>query len=64
MSDGLFPITLDDEVACVRREIAMRERAYPRWVAQGRMTQEKANDELRAMRAVLSRLVNAQNRPT
>jgi hypothetical protein len=47
------PIPLREQVACVRREIAMRERVYPRWVAAERMTQEKADSELAAMRAVL-----------
>ena len=35
--------TLAEKIACVRREIGMRERVYPRWVQQGRLTQAKAN---------------------
>ena len=49
-------MTIDDQIACVRREVAMRERAYPKFVAAGRMTQDKANREIAAMRAVLSTL--------
>lgn len=45
-------IPLDEQIACVEREIKMRERAYPRWVAEKRMTQKKADYELAAMRAV------------
>ena len=48
--------TLAVQVAVVRREIAMRERAYPRWVASARMKPEKAVLELGAMRAVLATL--------
>lgn len=44
------------QVECVRREIAMRRRVYPRWVEQQRMTQKKADDEIAAMEAVLATL--------
>lgn len=47
---------LTDQIACVKREIAMRERVYPRWVAAGKMKQEKADAEIAAMRAVLATL--------
>lgn len=43
-----------DLVACVEREIRMRQRAYPLWVARGRMTQAKADAELALMREVLA----------
>ena len=56
MTDDLFPVTPAEKVACIEREIAMRERVYPRWVEQGRMTQSKADSELRIMRAVLEGL--------
>jgi hypothetical protein len=47
------PIPLADQIACVRREIGMRERVYPKWVDAGRMKQDAADRELAAMRAVL-----------
>ena len=57
-------IPLADQVACVRREIAMRERAYPGFVRSGRLTQEKADRELATMRAVLETLLAiADGRP-
>lgn len=56
MSADLFPISLDDQIAAVRREIAMRERVYPRQVGNGRMTQTLADRELALMRAVLDTL--------
>lgn len=49
-------ITIDEQIACVRREISMRERVYPRWVESGRLTQQKADAETNAMRAVLATL--------
>lgn len=50
------PVTVAEMVACVEREIAMRGRVYPRRVADGKMTQAKADAEVRAMRAVLATL--------
>lgn len=47
---------IDEQIKCVRREIAMRERVYPRWVKDGRMTQQKADSELRLMKQVLATL--------
>lgn len=52
-------ITLNEQIACVRREIAMRERVYPHWVAAGKMRDDKAKHEIAAMRSVLSTLEDA-----
>lgn len=52
-------VELDDQVACVRREIRMRESAYPKWIQIGRMTQAQADRELNTMRAVLATLERA-----
>jgi hypothetical protein len=54
--DMLFGPSIDDQIACVEREIAMRRRAYPRWIADRRMSQAKAQHELDAMCAVLATL--------
>ena len=35
---------------CCSREAALRVNVYPKWVASGRMTQEKADEEIRLMR--------------
>jgi hypothetical protein len=51
--------TRDDLLKCVDREIRLRERVYPRWVEQARMTAGHAQGELsgmRAVRAVLAQL--------
>lgn len=49
---------LPAQITCVKREIAMRERAYPKWVEANRMTQAKADQELLLMQAVLLTLEN------
>ena len=56
MSD-LFPVSLNEMIACVVRELVYRERVYPRQVAAGRMTDRKADHELQCMRAVLTTLL-------
>jgi hypothetical protein len=48
----LFPITKSDKLACIEREIKMRETVYPRWVTESRMSQTKADRELEVMRAI------------
>ena len=44
---------LAQQIACVKREIAMRERVYSRRVADGKMKQQDADREIEAMRAFL-----------
>ena len=39
-----YPL-LKEMIASVARECAMRKNVYPKWVAQERMTQEKADRE-------------------
>ena len=55
-------IDLPKQIACVEREIGFRERVYSRWVAAGKMKQEKADYEITAMRAVLQTLKAEQTR--
>jgi hypothetical protein len=49
-------MTRADQIACVRREIEMRQRVYPRWVEAGRMTMAKARIEIETMQSVLKTL--------
>jgi hypothetical protein len=49
-------INIDDMIKCVEREISMRKRVYPNWVEKKRMSQEKADLEIRTMTAVLDQL--------
>ncbi|TPG53245.1 hypothetical protein EAH89_17145 [Roseomonas nepalensis] len=63
MSD-LFPEALPDlaaQVKEVRREIAQRERAYPRFVSNGMLSQAAADRQMTVMRAVLHTLTDLQN---
>jgi hypothetical protein len=57
-TQSLFPdaeevASLDEQIASVKREIKLRENAYPKWIESGRMKQEVANREIRAMKSVL-----------
>ena len=45
--------TLDEQIACVSREIAIRQSVYPKWVQAGKMTRNKMDYELECMRAVM-----------
>lgn len=49
-------VPIAEQIACVERELRMRARVYPGWVAAGRMTRERAEAETRAMEAVLMTL--------
>lgn len=49
-------IPLDIQLACATRELRLRQRAYPRWVCDGQMTEKQAAHELAAMRAIVQTL--------
>lgn len=61
--NGMFPAekekpaTLDGMIACVKREVALREQCYPKWVKAGRMKQHSADNEIKNMKAVLHTLI-------
>lgn len=57
-------VPLNVQVACVRREMAMRRSVYPKWVAAGRMTAADAAHETWAMQAVLDSLCALAGTPT
>jgi len=48
--------SLTEQIASVEREIRMRERTYPRWIEQRRMTAKTGEHEIACMRAVLATL--------
>jgi hypothetical protein len=52
----LFPPTKDELLACVQREINMRERVYPGWVLSGKMSKAGAEKQIALMKAVLAKL--------
>ena len=45
-------LSLDEQIKAVEREIALRERVYPRLTARGSLKPEAAARQLEAMRAV------------
>ena len=55
-------IHIDAQIACVKREIRMREQTYPRWVSSGKMKQEVADIETARMRAVLETLMEIEKK--
>lgn len=55
-------VALEDQIKAVKREIAMRRSVYPRWVESGKMKQAKADEETRAMEAVLETLQGLEAR--
>ena len=55
MSD-LFPISLPEQIAEVAREVHVRERAYPRFVANKTLTQARAGRQMAALKAALETL--------
>ena len=57
-----LPVPLGDQIAEVEREIVLRRRVYPRWIADGRLTERKADAQIATMEAVLATL-RAQGRP-
>ncbi len=49
-------VTITEQIKGVRREIDYRKRLYPKWVAEGRMTQHEANYQIELMEYVLNTL--------
>lgn len=49
-------ISLQKQLACARRELALRTRVYPRWVATEKMTEDAARRELDGMAAIVQTL--------
>jgi hypothetical protein len=46
-------ITTADKLACARRELAMRRKAYPCWVEQGKLSAGKAAHEIACMEQIV-----------
>jgi hypothetical protein len=42
-----------DKLECVKRELIMRKKVYPRWVEQGKMTLTKADHEIAVMASIV-----------
>lgn len=53
--------TLTEQLACVRRELALRKNVYPGWVRNGRMTRDKAHHEIECMASVVETIEKMKN---
>ena len=51
-------IDLNALLGCARRELAFRQRCYPKWVEKGTLTEKKAQTELELMRSLCDFLVH------
>ena len=51
-------VDLNALYACCKRELAFRERVYPRWIDKGTLKPEKAKLEIELMRSVVEFLVH------
>jgi hypothetical protein len=49
----------EEVAASIRRELALRERVYPRWVATKRMSKQQADHEIAMMRTALRIVLDA-----
>ena len=49
-------VNIDEQIACIQRERAMRVRMYPRWVKASKLTQSAADEEMCRIDAVLETL--------
>jgi hypothetical protein len=48
--------SLAEQIACAERELALRVRVYPRWVASNKMKPEKSDHELECMAEIIRTL--------
>jgi hypothetical protein len=53
MGNDLFPISREQKIACLQRELNYRTSVYPRRVSDKRMSAAKADYEILVMRAIL-----------
>ena len=51
-------VDLNALLACCKRELAFRERCYPRWIEKGTLKPDKAARELELMRSLCEFLVH------
>lgn len=63
MSDGPSGFSINEQIACVAREVRMREMLYPKYVQAERMAQATADRQLGCMKAVLRTLEAMINAP-
>jgi hypothetical protein len=52
----LLPVSREEMVSEVQREIALRRRVYPRWVDAGKLKLDRAERQIAVLEAVLEEL--------
>lgn len=55
----LFEPSIDEQIACIDRELSMRGRVYPRQIAAGKMNQKTADREIETMQAIRKSVLRA-----
>ena len=55
--------TLPEMVACAKRELAIRERVYPKWVEAKKMTADQCRHEIETMQAIVAELETKAKEP-
>ena len=55
---GWHEVDLNQLLACCRRELAFRQRCYPRWIDKGTITAAKAEREIALMQSLCEFLVH------
>lgn len=63
MADNTTAVSLQDQIKCVAREVAMRKACYPKFISTGKMKPTEALRELTTMQAVLETLQDLHNQP-
>lgn len=53
-----FTVTLEQQIAELKAEIALRQNVFPTWIVKRRMTREKADQRVAAMKAALHTLLD------
>ena len=56
MTEQLFGFTLADLIREAERELDLRKRVYPRWIAKGAISKKKADLHLALQRAIVEKL--------
>jgi len=50
-------ITLEEQIAEARRELALRRKCYPQWIQSGKLDMTTAHYQLQAMEAIVKTLM-------
>lgn len=59
---GVMLVPIAAQIKAAERELRYRIRVYPRWIEAGKITQQTANNELAAMRAIVDTLQRVARR--